>query len=203
MITPRFLLASSASSFALVLLVACSSNTSGTSSSGSSSGGASGSTTPVSSADCSSRCDTKLKQCPDLAAQAPQGCSQLCGAQLTEGQMSCLEGKTCEQLAQADSFNALCPAGSTSSSGGTTSSSGSTGTFKKAGEACVCEGSQSGWQQCSGTSGPCEAGLVCYGIDKDTVCGTSCKNGEACAAGFECTEHLYQGVSVGKFCDKQ
>lgn len=184
-----------------LLVAACSSETSSTSGTSSGSSSSSGST-PVSTADCSTRCESKIKQCPSLADQAQQGCSQLCGAQLTEGQMTCLEGKTCEQFAQADSFNELCPAGS--SSGG--SSSGSSGTpsgLKKAGEACTCEGSGSGWQQCSSTSGPCEAGLVCFGIDGKNVCGSTCKNGEPCATGFTCTEEIYQGVSVGKYCEKE
>jgi hypothetical protein len=167
------------------LVFACSSTSNAT-------GGGGGTSTPA--ANCQSRCEKKATTCGAQSADASQYCTGLCGKQPTESQMGCVESGDCATL-QASAT----PCGIGQSAGG--GDGGGGGSFKKNGEACACP-SGSGWQQCSGTSGPCDQGLVCYGVDSATKCGTSCKNGEPCAAGYTCTEQLYQGVSMGKFCAK-
>ncbi len=116
-------------SFAGVL--ACSSESSSSpgssSSSSSSSSSGSGSAATVTSEQCSSRCQTKMTSCDAPANIVSQGCGQLCGNTLTEAQLSCFEGKSCQDIEKAESFDALCPAGSSSSSSSSSGSSGSSG----------------------------------------------------------------------------
>src|ERR1043165_1117719 len=86
---------------AVCVFVACSSSSTGTnnSSSGSSSGGPSRGGTPISTADCDKRCKAKATACEAPAGQADQPCSQLCGSSPTTEQLTCLEAKTCQELA--------------------------------------------------------------------------------------------------------
>lgn len=58
-------------------------------------------------------------KCGGDAASAKSNCSsQVCNANPSADQLTCLEGKTCDSIAGAMSFGALCP-GSASTSGGT------------------------------------------------------------------------------------
>ncbi|MCB9547134.1 MAG: hypothetical protein H6706_14985 [Myxococcales bacterium] len=49
-------------------------------------------------ADCADRCVAKVVECGDTAANAQTFCQSFCGDEPTEAQLSCAEGKTCEQL---------------------------------------------------------------------------------------------------------
>jgi len=91
-------------------LAACSSSTTGTSSgtSGSSGGVA------ASAADCASRCESKFTTCGADAASAKSNCSsQVCEASPTGDQLTCLENKSCDAIANSTGFASLCPAAST------------------------------------------------------------------------------------------
>jgi hypothetical protein len=109
-------------------VVACSSESSSSpgSSGSTSSSSSSGASATVTTEQCTSRCASKLSACGAPSDAASQGCAQLCGQSLTEAQLTCLEGRSCEELETLDSVDELCPAGSTSSSSssGSTSSSG-------------------------------------------------------------------------------
>jgi hypothetical protein len=109
----------------LVVLAACSSDSSSSPNDNASSSGTSGTTPTVTVAACKSRCSAKLDGCGAPAAQSESRCTQLCGPGLSESQVTCLEGKGCEELKGSKSAEELCPTGSGSTSGGT-SSSGST-----------------------------------------------------------------------------
>jgi hypothetical protein len=113
---------SSWSAFALVFLglvgvpgLGCSSsgsNGSGsTPSSSGSSGAASSGAQTVSADDCARRCESKLTACGADAANAKSACAQqVCGGSVTGDQLTCLDGKSCEQISGSASFSALCPA---------------------------------------------------------------------------------------------
>ena len=143
----------------LALLAACTTNT--TNNNGGTSGGTSGSA-PVPQADCNTRCKAKATTCGATAAQADQGCGQICTS-YTVDQLSCLEGKSCDQLQNA-SLSTLCPAAPGSSSGtsgtsgassGTSGTSGTTTKFSCSlnGTCYKCDSSE-GVQKCSITTGP-------------------------------------------------
>lgn len=151
-------------SFVLVT-AACSgssNNSDGSSNGGSSNGGASSSGgTPVPTADCKSRCEKKAAECGAPAKDAEQGCSNTCNGGLTNTQLTCLEGKSCQEL-ESKSVDALCPGGGTSSGGqsssGTSgqSSSGSGGnkfSCSLNGTCYKCQDSE-GVQKCSLQTGP-------------------------------------------------
>jgi hypothetical protein len=112
---------SSRSVFSLTVITfavaACSSSTTGTGASSGTSGtsGSSGTTaTPVSAADCASRCEAKLTTCGADGATAKNGCSaQVCNASPSADQLTCLEGKTCDQISGSTGFASLCPAATT------------------------------------------------------------------------------------------
>ena len=55
-------------------------------------------------------------------AQASQACGVLCSGSITQGQLTCLEARSCTELATASSLDAICPAGS--SNGGNAGSGG-------------------------------------------------------------------------------
>ena len=100
--------------------IACSSSTGSTptGSSGTSGSGTSGGT-PASAADCASRCEAKFTMCGDAPANVKSDCSsQVCNASPTAAQLTCLEGKSCADIAGSMGFTSLCP-GSASTSGGT------------------------------------------------------------------------------------
>ncbi|MBX3231909.1 MAG: hypothetical protein KIT84_12085 [Labilithrix sp.] len=81
----------------------------------------------VSPDTCKSRCNAKAAECGGPAS----GCAQLCAGSVTEGQVACLEGKSCSQLeplAEGGDLAAICPVTSSSSSTTTTTSSGGTAT---------------------------------------------------------------------------
>jgi hypothetical protein len=113
----------------------CSSTTSSTPTGSSGTSGTSGGT-PLSASDCASRCEAKFTKCGGDAASAKSNCaSQVCNASPTADQVTCLENKSCDDIANSMSFAALCP-GSTSTSGGTSgmTSGGTSGT--PAGASC-------------------------------------------------------------------
>jgi hypothetical protein len=134
------------SSFALgaLLAVACSSSTASTptGTSGGTSGTATSGGTPATAADCSSRCEAKFVKCGDTTGGKSNCMSQVCSASPTADQLTCLENKTCDEIAGAMSFTALCP-GSASTSGGT--SGGTSGSTTTTGVTCgsaTCSASQ-------------------------------------------------------------
>jgi hypothetical protein len=197
--------------FALSLAaLACSSTSTGTGTS-SGSAGSSGST-PISTADCKSRCSSKATTCGATSTQAAETCGSLCDGTLTDSQLTCLEGKSCNELASAN-LASLCP-GSTSTSGGTSGSgtSGGGGGSKQLGDSCTCANVSSSSQGlCSGTSEECASGLSCVydtGSSGAGQCMGSkcCDTTSACDANpsllKSCTAGSCKKASLGYFCQK-
>lgn len=65
---------------------------------GSGDGGASAGENAV-AANCTARCTTKASSCPELAPNADAICGAVCGESPTEGELSCLEDKSCAAIA--------------------------------------------------------------------------------------------------------
>lgn len=61
-----------------------------------SSGGGGGGGAMVSQPSCQSRCKSKLTGCGLSSSEANQVCPQICGAGLTEEELSCLEDLPCD-----------------------------------------------------------------------------------------------------------
>jgi hypothetical protein len=119
------------SAFIAATAIACSSTTASTptGTSGGTSGTATSGGTPASAADCASRCEAKFMKCGGDAPSAKSNCSsQVCNASPSAAQLTCLEAKSCDEIAGSTSFASLCP-GSASTSGGTSGgTSGTSGT---------------------------------------------------------------------------
>jgi hypothetical protein len=64
----------------------------------------------VSSADCATSCESRATTCGYPAADGDQACAALCGGSVTEEQLTCLQGRSCTELATAVSIEAICPA---------------------------------------------------------------------------------------------
>ena len=129
-----------ASLASLVLAAAaCSSTTSSAPAGSSGTSGTSGSSGAVAvSADvCASRCEAKFTKCGADAASAKSNCSaQVCNASPSADQLTCLEGKSCDAIAGAMSFGALCPASSGTSGGTSGATSGGTSGTPTTGVMC-------------------------------------------------------------------
>ncbi len=198
-----------ASVVALSLLAfACSSSSTnnGTSSgaSASSSSSSGGSSPVISSSDCSSRCQAKLTACNAPPAEVQNGCGQLCANQITEAQATCLEGKACDDIAKANSFNELCPAGSTSSSSSTsTSSTSSSGGSCTIGDAPKCNAAGDSIVKCESISGfPATVTTKCSdGKCKNAECGyCSTKSDCNSLASCKCKDGHTFGTTVSTDC---
>jgi hypothetical protein len=196
---------------------------SGTNGSGTGGSGTNGSGTGP-AANCSSRCSTKATACMLPANLVDPYCQQLCGASPTEGQLACLEGKSCQELTSTQDPLSLCPAGpsgtggagggGTGGSGTGGSGGGSTGDRAELGEICDCGGAQT----CLDTEkGPCVGDLTCldfFGSDNSSsdpdflgFCAQQCKADGTeqadCPNGFKCVEQLYNSISFGTWCSNR
>lgn len=135
-----------------VTSAACSTNVTNNPAGGGSSGPGS---TPVPTADCTSRCEAKATKCGAPAADGKQACAKICDGTYTSDQLACLEEKSCSAL-QSGSFENVCPASSSGSSGGGSTSGGSSTTHFSCslnGECFKCNDS-AGVSKCSITTGP-------------------------------------------------
>lgn len=170
---------------------------SGSPGSSSSSGGSSGTTPTLTSAACNERCVAKANACGGVpeTAENPNGtqgyCDSLCASALTEEQMTCLEGKSCTQLASS-SPTVLCPPPSSSSS---SSSSGGSTSPKSKGDACTCDktGSETTtYKTCIGNTSACfDIKLACLAVTGtgQGTCVVTCSkdnDGEKCPSGGTC-----------------
>lgn len=108
--------------------------------------------TPVPTADCTSRCEAKATKCGAPSAAGKEACAKICDGTYTADQLSCLEDKSCNELRSAD-FSRVCP--SSSGGGGNTSSGGGGDHFSCSlnGQCFKCNDS-AGVQKCSITTGP-------------------------------------------------
>lgn len=79
-------------------------------------------------ANCSGRCATKAAACMLPANLVDPYCQQLCGTSPTEGQLVCIEGKSCQELSSTQNPLSLCPDGGTGGSGTGGSGTGGSGT---------------------------------------------------------------------------
>jgi hypothetical protein len=128
-------------------------------------------------ANCSGRCSTKASACGLPSDLVPTYCQQLCDSSPTEAQLSCLEGKSCQELMNAGA-NALslCPAGnqgtggSGAGTGGSGAGTGGSSSGCKAERDCDDEGRVVTCDEKSGfpttVTTPCDIGI--------------CKNGGEC-----------------------
>ena len=123
-------------------------------------------------------------------------CQDVCAGSLTEEQMSCLEGKSCTQLAGA-SVTSLCPPPKST----TSSSSGSSGSPKKKGDSCTCDpdGSEKGvYKACTGNASACfDIDLSCLAeaaTGKGTCVVTCSEPGKACPSGGTCGTSGRKGI---------
>jgi len=163
-------------------LLACSS-----SSNGSSPTGGSSNTTPVTSADCETRCKDKATSCNAKPSDADQACSQICDStKITSDQVDCLENKSCDTLAKAESIDAVCPSSGSSGGGSTPPPSSSGGSGSALGGSCTCpNASPSSEGYCAGSGVGCKSGLGClYDVDSsgkgECVGERCCDNTSAC-----------------------
>jgi hypothetical protein len=101
------------------LFVACVACTSTVTNNNPGSSGSPGST-PVPTADCTSRCEAKASTCGAPSETGKQACAGICDGSYTNDQINCLEGKPCGEL-QTANLGAVCPRESGTTSGGTTS----------------------------------------------------------------------------------
>ncbi len=96
--------------------------------------GTSGSGQTGPAANCPGRCSTKATACMLPTNIVDPYCQQLCGAAPTEGQMACLEGKSCQELTNAGANPlSLCPAGNPGGGGSGQGGSGQGGSGGPAG----------------------------------------------------------------------
>lgn len=65
----------------------------------------------VPAAACETSCKSKVSSCGGSEEQATAACERTCGGGLTAKQLSCLQTKSCEELAQGESIEEICPAG--------------------------------------------------------------------------------------------
>lgn len=180
-----------------LFLFGCTTTTTTTGGSPSSSSSSSGGGSSVLAGDaCNTRCVAKAEQCGGVPAtqENPNGtegfCADLCATDLTDEQMTCLEGKSCSELASG-SLASLCPRSSSSSS--SSSSSGGTDKKKK-GDACTCEKGtdETAYKTCTGNAS------ACYDLDLDCLakvstgqgtCVVTCSSdddGQKCPSGGTC-----------------
>lgn len=188
------------------------------SASGSTTGSAtSGSSSTGGMVDCATPCHAKAQQCGATEAQATAACAQICGGSVTQDQLTCLEGKSCAELANATSLDALCPSSSstssTSSSGASSSSGGAQGML---GDGCPCQGNAGTLCMNVGDTSGCVAGLTCFGtVDLDmngmpvnhATCTQKCTPNlmtgtSDCPNGFKCVDFLVSQVDEGNWCEK-
>ncbi len=113
--------------------------------------------TPIPTADCTSRCEAKATNCGAPAADAKQACAQICDGTYTSDQISCLEGKSCSEL-QSGGIAKLCPSsgggGGSSGGGGNTSSGGATRYACSLNGQCFKCNDSAGVKACSISAGP-------------------------------------------------
>jgi hypothetical protein len=164
-------------------------------------------------ADCATRCADKVAECqapPDVAAAQ---CQAVCGSGLSESELDCIEGSSCEELAESVESGVLpCGIGdgggeTTGGGGGETSGNGSgngSGANASIGDACSCPSSSDDYASCSGTDGPCGE-LTCFVFGGEGICSVPCmpdgNGGDDCPSGT-CTDHLINvDVSVGMWCE--
>ncbi len=125
---------------ALTLAVsACSSSSTTSTGDG---GGGGGSDPTVSTADCTSQCQTKATMCGASAATGQSQCASICMGSLTQSQLTCFSSSACSALAtvkDAASLNGACPKGSSGSDAG----GGTTG--DDAGTTCGLNGTGERW----------------------------------------------------------
>jgi hypothetical protein len=170
-------------------------DTGGGGSGGHGSTGSTGSGAPA--PDCAERCAAKAGECgapPDVAANA---CGQLCGMSLTEAQMTCLEAKSCNELADAfgGGSTSICGIGDGSSTTGPGMTTASGPSYLHLGDACNCGG---GADLCQSTDGPCSPELTCV---LRQCAGDPCEQANSdCPSGTNCTEFIKDGISLGSFC---
>jgi hypothetical protein len=181
------------STFSIGALTLACSSTSSTPGNGSSSSGGAGSDPVVSTQECTSACESKAAGCGAPAATATAQCASVCGNQPTQGQLTCLSGKSCAELAKVDSaaqFDALCAKGSSpASDGGTPKDSGPT--------ACVALG-KTGCSSLNAPSGCCTDAkhptVVCNGNNDGNGNAQCCVNsGKPCVDVADCCG--YAGAS--------
>ena len=163
-------------------------------------------------ANCPTRCSEKASDCgapPDIAAAQCQG---ICGSNLSEDQLQCLEDESCEALEAliigganvCDIGGGSASAGSASAgsaSGGSSSGDPTTTPDADIGDACSCSSGGADFESCSGTGSSCGS-LTCYVFDGSGICSQTCTadiDGDDCPSG-ECTEHILNGVTVGTWC---
>lgn len=204
---------------------------SGTNGSGTGGSGTNGSGTGP-AANCAGRCSTKATACMLPTPLVDPYCQQLCGASPTEGQLACLEGKSCQELTSTQDPLSLCPAGPSGTGGSGTGGSGtggsgtggsgtngsgtggsgggSTGPRAALGEVCDCGGAIT----CLDTEkGPCEGDLTCLDFATDSTnpdflgfCSQKCTpNGTDqadCPGGFTCTQEFFNSADFGYWCVK-
>jgi|GEM_PF-5215188 len=168
-------------------------------------------------ASCEDRCVTKVNACGGVpvSAENPRGtagfCENVCGGGLTNEQMTCLEGKSCAQLAGASSLTSLCPGPSGSTSGGASGNGGNGGggTAKSAGDACTCSttaGEAGVYKMCTGNASACfDMDLSCL-ADITTgkgTCVVPCGSGGTCPGGGSCRSSGRKAIdgTTWKVCD--
>jgi hypothetical protein len=159
--------------------------------------------TPVSQADCNPRCAAKVQTCGVSSSAAQSGCKTICNS-ATTSQLACFESKSCDELQQSASLDALCPApagepdASDNPTGNTTCDGKSF--CKDSSTRAVCH-VQGGIQQTDETDcliGGCSAGK-CGACTSDDVC----KNKETfcyCKDGTQTTVSLSGRCGGDGFC---
>ncbi|HEU4411353.1 MAG TPA: hypothetical protein VFS43_39240 [Polyangiaceae bacterium] len=194
---------------------------SGTNGSGTNGSGTGGSGTGP-AANCAGRCSVKATACMLPAELVDPYCQQLCGPSPTEGQLTCLEGKSCQELMDAVEPLSLCPAGTPGTGGSGTGGSGTggsgtggsgtggsgTGDRAELGEVCDCSGAIT----CLDTEkGPCVGDLTCLDFATDStnpdllgVCSQQCTpdgtDQADCPSGYNCTRQFFNDADFGTWC---
>lgn len=149
------------------------------------------------------RCQAKASSCGAPADIAASECVQLCGQNLTESQLSCLEGADCSELLTGDPCNL--GGGATGGTGGTVGTGGTEGTTgqKSLGESCDCAGTGE-WVTCSGTNSECEPSLTCVEFADRKICTQECifnpDEDDPCGAGLKCSDLIWGSAEMGTFC---
>jgi hypothetical protein len=163
--------------------------------------------TPVSQADCNPRCAAKVQTCGVSSSAAQSGCKTICN-DATTSQLDCFESKSCDELQQTDTLDALCPPPAKQPSGEPDASDNPTGSTTCDGKAFCKDSStkavchvEDGIQQTDATDcliGGCSAGK-CGSCTSDDVC----KNKETfcyCKDGTQTTVPLFGSCGSDGYC---
>lgn len=167
----------------------------GASSSGSG-GGGTPTEAPLASEDCITQCAAKATSCGAPSEVAQSKCMGICSGQATQSQLTCLSGKSCEELARVDNptdLNTVCPKATSSGSGSDAGASG--GSCKKFGTECSEVGSTECCEDAVRTN------VICYSIVKPMeparkVCCAAHSSG--CSTDSDCCDTELDQCSNGK-----